>query len=30
MDIDSTFLPVAETLIDDVFSTPIVYHHARA
>ena len=25
MDIDSTFLPVAEELIDNVFPTPIIY-----
>jgi hypothetical protein len=26
MDIDLTFLPVADTLINSVFPTPIVYH----
>ena len=26
MDIDATFLPVARTLIDDVFNTSVTYH----
>ena len=29
MNIDSTFLPVAEELIDNVFPTPIVYHQTE-
>ena len=28
MDIDVSFLPVAQELIDNVFPTPIVYHEA--
>ena len=29
MDIDLTFLPVADTLINQVFATPIVYHENK-
>jgi hypothetical protein len=28
MDIDATFLPVANTLVNDVFPTPIIYREA--
>lgn len=30
IDIDATFLPVADTLINSVFATPIVYHEKGA